>query len=211
MDAPGLVDAIRESIGAALGSEPNAEPVTVVSGLPRSGTSMMMQMLDRGGLAPLTDHERQPDEDNPKGYYELERVKRLPEGDDAWVEQARGRAVKVVSGLLAHLPEAHTYRILFMQRDLEEVLASQRRMIERQGGREALDDDELAEQFRAHLADVRRWAEDREHIAMRPVDYNAMLDDPWPELRKVDAFLPADLDPAAMAEVVDPDLYRQRR
>lgn len=209
-DERGFVDAIRRRITAVLGIESEGAPVTVVSGLPRSGTSMMMQMLERGGLEPLTDSERTPDEDNPEGYYELERVKGLPEGEDAWLEEAQGRAVKIVSALLHHLPESYTYRVLFMRRDIDEVLASQRKMIERQGGDETLDDDELRRQFLTHLEDVQSWADQRPDLELLTVDYNAIVDEPFSQLRRIDAFLAERLDVEAMAEVVDPDLYRQR-
>lgn len=107
--------------------------VVVVSGLPRSGTSMMMKMLEVGGLSPLIDGEREADEDNPKGYYEFERVKQLPKGDYGWLEDARGRVVKVISGLLVHLPPTHDYRVVFMRRAMPEILASQRKMLVRRG------------------------------------------------------------------------------
>ena len=107
--------------------------VVVVSGLPRSGTSMMMKMLEAGGLSPLIDGEREADEDNPKGYYEFERVKQLPKGDYGWLEDAQGRVVKVISGLLVHLPPTHDYRVVFMRRAMPEILASQRKMLVRRG------------------------------------------------------------------------------
>ena len=99
--------------------------VTVVSGLPRSGTSMMMKMLEAGGIDPIQDGIRTPDSDNPKGYYEYERVKQLDKGDTAWVADAQGKSVKVISALLRYLPADYEYRILFMRRDLDEILASQ--------------------------------------------------------------------------------------
>jgi hypothetical protein len=212
-DDAGLLATLRRRLATALGTETQRAPITVVSGLPRSGTSMMMQMLERGGLEPLTDHEREPDEDNPEGYYELERVKALPEGETDWLDRARGRAVKIVSALLHHLPEDHTYRVLFMRRDIDEVLASQRKMLERQGrAEEAEDGEELRRQFLAHLEDVQAWADERSDLAMLTVDYNAIVDDPRAQLRRVDAFLDhASLDVEAMADVVDPDLYRQRK
>ena len=99
--------------------------VTVVSGLPRSGTSMMMKMLDAGGIPPITDNIRSADEDNPKGYYEFERVKKMPGGDTGWMKDAQGKAVKVIAALIEHLPEGYTYKVLFMRRDMDEILASQ--------------------------------------------------------------------------------------
>lgn len=206
---PGLLDAVKDRITSLL-SGPEA-PVTVVSGLPRSGTSMMMQALDRGGLEPLTDHEREPDPDNPEGYYELERVKALPEGDVAWLDEARGRAVKVVSALLRHLPEGYTYDVVFMRRDIDEVLASQDRMLERRGEDDHADEDELRETFLDHLEEVQAWADARDDIRLTTVDYNAVVEDPEREFEAVRGFLRADLELAPMVEVVDPDLYRQRK
>src|SRR5437899_574640 len=110
----------------------DSNTVTIVSGLPRSGTSMMMKMLEAGGMEPLTDHVRTADEDNPKGYYEFERVKDL-EKDQTWLEDAKGRYVKVISMLLKHLPAGYTYKVIFMRRTMEEILASQRKMLVRRG------------------------------------------------------------------------------
>src|SRR5687768_1736541 len=106
--------------------------ITVVSGLPRSGTSMMMKMLEAGGLEPVVDHVRKPDEDNPKGYYEFERVKAL-ENDREWLPEAKGKFVKVISMLLRHLPADHRFKVIFMQRNMPEVLASQKKMLVRRG------------------------------------------------------------------------------
>src|ERR1700730_12387191 len=100
-------------------------PIVVVSGTPRSGTSMAMKMLDAGGMPTLTDGIRAADESNPKGYYEFERVKELDKnGDIAWLSDARGNAVKIISFLLTFLPESFDYQVIFMDRDLDEVLAS---------------------------------------------------------------------------------------
>src|SRR5262245_6505245 len=110
------------------------EPVAVVSGLPRSGTSMMMKMLEAGGLTPYTDGERSADIDNPEGYYEFERVKDLErDPDKSWVRGARGKALKVISFLLRHLPGENRYRIVYMRRHLDEVLKSQDKMLDRLG------------------------------------------------------------------------------
>src|SRR5574342_806932 len=110
-----------------------AEFVTVVSGLPRSGTSMMMRMLETGGLPVMTDHIRIPDESNPKCYYEFEQVKQLKEGNTGWISEGKGKVVKIISALLEYLPPGHKYRIVFMQRNMDEILASQREMLLRRG------------------------------------------------------------------------------
>jgi hypothetical protein len=119
-------------------------PVIVVSGLPRSGTSMMMRMLEAGGAPLWTDEVRAADESKPRGYYELERMKELGKGDPSWIVEARGKAVKIVSPLLVHLPDLCNYRVVFMQRDLREIVASQNRMLDaRAEPRGALSDEAL--------------------------------------------------------------------
>ena len=185
--------------------------VIVVSGLPRSGTSMMMKMLEAGGLEVLTDNIRKPNEDNPKGYYEFERVKKLPEGDTAWLDQAEGKVVKIISQLLMSLPEGYTYCVLFMRRHIEEILASQRRMLERRGeDPDKVDDEEMAALFEKHLEKVFAWMDRQPHVHYLEVDYNRTLADPQPMAERVNEFLGSELDVEKMVGVVDPSLYRQR-
>jgi len=184
--------------------------ITVVSGLPRSGTSLMMQMLEAGGIPPLTDHERESDADNPKGYYEFQRVKKLDQGDTAWLVQAQGKAVKVVSALLARLPPGYDYQVLFMRRRLEEVLASQEKMLDRLGGEKDIDDDEMEQLYRKHLRETQEWLKNRSYVRYIEVDFNTLVTDPGPVVDRVVSFLGADLDEEAMISVVDPDLYRNR-
>jgi hypothetical protein len=184
--------------------------ITVVSGLPRSGTSLMMQMLEVGGLPILTDKLRTADPDNPKGYYEFEGVKQL-ERDQSWLASAAGKVVKVVSPLLRHLPAEHSYKIVFMQRDLAEVLASQRHMLERRGRPAPNDDEAMAATFRRHLADVEAWLAQQPNIQVLYVVYQTVLDRPAVELERVNAFLGGALNITAMAQVIDHALHRQRR
>src|SRR5215211_3521881 len=136
-----------------------AEFLTIVSGLPRSGTSMMMRMLETGGLPVLTDHVRTPDDDNPNGYYEFEAVKQTKE-DDSWLEGTEGKAVKMVYRLLYDLPADHSYRVLFMRRKLEEVLASQRVMLERHGVASLT----LSALFRAEMDSFYKWVRQQPQI-----------------------------------------------
>jgi len=188
------------------------EFITVVSGLPRSGTSMMMKMLEAGGLPPLTDKMRQADDDNPKGYYEFERVKKMPDGDTSWVEEARGRSVKVISALLEHLPNGYPYRVLFMQRKIDEILASQIQMLIRSGKpTDEVSDEQLAEMYGKHLARVKSWLDEQPNFTVLYLDYGAMLADPQKYTNRVNQFLGSSLNSGAMVGVVDPDLYRQRR
>ena len=183
--------------------------VTIVSGLPRSGTSMMMQMLDVGGLPALTDHVRKPDEDNPKGYYEFEPVKRTKQ-DPSWVPTAVGKVVKMVYRLLYDLPSDYSYRVLFMRRKLEEVIKSQEVMLQRSGKSGGnLSDEEFMRLFAAEIDKCLRWMNEQPNFRYIQVDYNEMVADPRKQVARVVEFL-GDLDAEKMVGVVDPSLYRQR-
>jgi hypothetical protein len=185
--------------------------ITVVSGLPRSGTSMMMKMLEAGGLSPLTDNIRTPDEDNPKGYYEFERVKEL-EKDRDWLEDARGKFVKVISMLLRHLPADYEYDVVFMRRRMEEILASQRKMLIRRGeAPDKVPDDKMAALFERHIVKMDEWLREQPNFRVLYVSYNDVLADAAPQIVAVNEFLGSGLDVDAMARVVDTELYRQRR
>lgn len=186
------------------------EAIVVVSGLPRSGTSMMMKMLEAGGLPVLTDQIRTADEDNPKGYYEFERVKQI-EHDKGWLPDAHGKAVKMIAALLRHLPEDHAYKVVFMRRDIEEVLASQQQMLIRRGEpTDAVPDDRMAELFRRHVVRVEAWMAQQPNVDVVFVEYCSVLDEPLEQADRVNDFLDGALDVDRMARVVDPSLYRQR-
>ncbi|MGD8625956.1 MAG: sulfotransferase [Anaerolineae bacterium] len=188
----------------------DSDVITIVSGLPRSGTSMMMKMLEAGGMVVLTDHERRPDADNPKGYYEFERVKEI-ETDKDWLPQARGKVVKMISALLKHLPSDYHYKVIFMRRHMEEILASQRQMLVRRGeDTQRVSDERMSGMFRHHLEQVEAWLEEQPNIDVLYVHYSAVLADPGPQAARVNAFLDSSLDAQAMTKVVDPGLYRQR-
>jgi hypothetical protein len=192
--------------------EPAAEesPLVVVSGLPRSGTSMMMQMLAAGGLEVFTDGSRPADADNPRGYLEHDAVRRTP-SDPSWIAAARGRVVKVVLPLLRHLPPGVACRVLMMQRPLVEVLASQARMLARRDRlSETGEDAALARDFAAELERFDDWVAGRAGVETLYVDYGATLADPVGTAARVDAFLGGGLDRAAMAAAVEPDLRRVR-
>ena len=196
----------------SLRKQGKVEFITIVSGLPRSGTSMMMKMLEAGGIPPFTDHIRTPDDDNPKGYYEFERVKKLPDGDTAWLRDARGKAVKVISALLEHLPSGYAYRVLFMQRKIDEILASQKKMLVRSGKpTDQVSDEQMAKMYTKHLAKVSAWLAEQDNFSVVYLDYNQMLVDPQKYASQVSQFLGSTLDPRAMAAIVDPNLYRQRK
>ena len=187
----------------------NHEIITVVSGLPRSGTSMMMQMLRAGGLTCLTDELREADISNPKGYFEFEKVKGL-RADNSWLPEAKGKVIKIISHLLACLPPELNYKIIFMERDLDEVLASQRKMLVNQGqGEENLSDERLGQIFAQQLRQVRKMLADRQ-ISTLFLGYKDVLEDPVEISTQLQAFLGNNLDQQAMRDVVDRNLYRQR-
>jgi hypothetical protein len=181
----------------------------VVSGLPRSGTSLMMQMIDRGGIAALTDNLRTADDDNPRGYYEFEPVKRTKE-DPSWIPGARGKVVKMVSSLLYDLPATEAYRVIFMRRDIDEVLESQEKMLQRLN-RPAAPRDQMRASFAVHLERLDAWLARQRHLRVLDVSYNALLKDPEAEVRKVAEFLDGRVDPVRMQEAISTSLYRNRK
>ena len=187
-------------------------PITVVSGLPRSGTSMMMKMLEAGGLPLLIDNLRIPDEDNPTGYYEFEPVKKLSQGDFNWLADAPGKALKVIAALLTHLPSAYTYQIIFMRRDMSEILASQRQMLLNRGeDPNKISDSEMSQFFERHLIKVFSWIDQQPNMRKIDVSYNLLFKDPKPHVELINRFLGNILDVEKMLEVINPDLYRQRK
>ncbi len=188
------------------------EIVTIVSGLPRSGTSMMMKMLEAGGIPVVTDNLRTADEDNPKGYYELERVKQLPKGDTAWLENAKGKVVKVISALLEHLPAGYTYRVVFMHRAIPEILASQRRMLAHRGEpADRVSDEKMAQLYQKHLRQVKGWLSRQPNMTVLYVSYNDLLHEPAEQVAQVNRFFGNCLDEEKMLAAIDPNLYRQRQ
>jgi hypothetical protein len=188
----------------------NRDYLSVVSGLPRSGTSVAMQMLDAGGLDTVTDGIREADRDNPRGYYEFELVKQTAENPD-WVASALGKAVKMVYKLLYDLPAEYEYRVVFMRRRVHEVLVSQQKMLKRLGKNPGPPDDRMATLFRKQVADCREWLDEQPNFRVMELDYNKLIENPRPQAERIGAFLGPGLDVDAMAAVVDPSLYRQRR
>ncbi len=188
------------------------EFITVVSGLPRSGTSMMMKMLEAGGIPPITDELREADEDNPKGYYEFERVKQMDQGDTGWVVGSRGKVIKVISALLKHLPPGEQYRVVFVRRNMPEILASQRKMLIRRGeDPDKMDDTQMAMLFEKHLRQIDEWLKAQPNFRVLYVHYSDVLTDPRPQIAAINEFLGSNLNTQAMAEAVDPGLYRNRQ
>jgi len=184
--------------------------VTIVSGLPRSGTSMMMRILEAGGIEPVQDKQRTANEDNPLGYYEDDRVKALAV-DKSWVADAQGQVIKVIYKLVYELPQGIPYRIVFMQREIAEVVRSQEKMLERDGldpGREQRD---LIENlFQSEIVAFRNWVGVQQNMKMYIADYANVVADPREEMSQISSFLEGGLDIDAMSAVVNPDLYRNR-
>jgi len=188
------------------------QDVIVVSGLPRSGTSMVMSMLEAGGLPILSDNVRIADDDNPKGYFEYEKVKDLATTDDkSWVKEARGKAVKVISHLLKELPDDNFYRIVFARRDLDEIIASQNIMLERQREPNPVDDAKALDLYRKHLVNVRFLVRRNANLAMLEVDYGETLKESALSASQINRFLGGKLDTDEMVSVVDERLYRNRK
>lgn len=184
--------------------------VTIVSGLPRSGTSLMMQMLVAGGMTPLADGERKADADNPRGYLEWERIKQLP-NDPGCIAEAEGKVVKTISKLLLSLPPGHEYRVVFMQRPLPEVLASQDQMLKRRGTyKNGVDPAIITAAFEKHLRDVNAWFESKSYVKVLRVPYQEVLNNPEKIAEQLEKFLEVDLNVDEMIQEVDPSLYRNR-
>jgi hypothetical protein len=202
-----LIDQTQTHQGATI---VDSEAITIVSGLPRSGTSMMMKMLEAGGMQVLTDNVRTADEDNPKGYYEFERVKQIEE-DKAWLEDAKGKVVKMIAALLKHLPPDYEYKVIFMRRNMEEILASQKQMLIRRGEpTDRISDEKMAALFQRHVQQVEAWLAEQPNIDVLYTHYNEILASPQEKTAGINQFLDSTLDVKRMAETVDPNLHRQR-
>jgi len=194
-----------------MGASRREPTITVVSGLPRSGTSLMMKMLVMGGMPALTDQVREADDDNPEGYYEYERVKSIKNGDIAWLELAQGKVVKVIAALVVHLPATYQYRVVFMKRAMPEILASQRKMLIRRGeDPDKISDEEMGRLFQKHLQQVENWMDSQPNIQRLDISYNTLLKEPLPEIDRINRFLGGWLDAGKMGEAIRLDLYRQR-
>ena len=187
------------------------ESIIVVSGLPRSGTSMIMKMLEAGGMSILSDGVRTADDDNPKGYYEHEEVKDLAETTDkSWLRNARGKVIKIISYLLKELPRKNNYKVLFMHRNLHEILASQAKMLTRRGETSETSDEHLLELYEDHLWKANYLIEHANHIRAINLQHRDVLAEPVEQSRRICDFLGENIDVTEMAGVVDEQLYRNR-
>ena len=185
--------------------------VTIVSGLPRSGTSMMMKMLEAGGMDVVVDNVRAADEDNPKGYYEFEKVKTIT-SDASWLDDAQGKVFKMVSMLLKQLPLDKDYKVIFMKRKMEEILASQRQMLIRQGkSDDQVSDKDFGRLFEKHLQEIEKWLATQSNFDILYINYNHAIEHPLQNVNAVNQFLGNILNIEKMLEVVDKALYRQKK
>ena len=188
------------------------EPIVVVSGLPRSGTSMCMKMLDAAGIQAVQDGIRTADVDNPKGYFEYEKVKELDKegADKSWVKNHRGSAIKVISFLLEHLPSDNHYKVVFMRRNIEEVLASQAKMLDHREEENTISDDEMTKIYENHLLRTKSILSARENFEVLYIHYTDILTDPAKNARALAEFLDVEEKAEDMAAAVDPKLWRNR-
>lgn len=184
--------------------------ISIVSGLPRTGTSMMMKALEAGGMEVVVDNIRKADDDNPKGYYEYERVKKIKD-DTSWLKETKGKVFKMVSMLLYNLPPDEDYEVVFMKRKMGEVLASQKKMLERKGQKtDEKDDERMGGLFSKHHDDIKKWLEEQRNIKVLYVSYNDFVKGPHEQMLIVDKFLNHKLNIEEAVKVVDQTLYRNR-
>jgi hypothetical protein len=174
---------------------------------------MMMRMLEGGGMPIMTDNIRKADPDNPRGYFEFERAKKIKE-DSSWLPDCRGKVVKMISALLYGLPlnDAYTYKVIFMEREMSEILASQKKMLQRRGEKGAgLSDEEMAANFKEHVGKLQNWLMNQGPMDVVYINYNETIADPLENAHRVNDFLGNGLNAGKMAEVVEERLYRQRK
>jgi hypothetical protein len=201
---------LKNIFGGKTTQRKDDKKIIVVSGLPRSGTSMMMKMLEEGGIPILTDAIRGADNDNPNGYYEFELVKKLPDGQNQWLADANYRAVKIISALLEHLPASYRYKIIFMEREPREILASQQKMLANRNEKSEIGDAEMQEQFQKHLAAIKYWLARQPNMDVMYVDYNKMIAKPENYCQAIADFIAIPIDVSKMLAVPNERLYRNR-
>lgn len=189
---------------------PAAQNIIIVSGLPRSGTSMMMKILAEGGLEIISDAIRKADENNPNGYFELESVKHLGGGDVSWLANTGGRVIKIISNLLEHLPREYRYKIIFMERQLDEILASQKKMLKNRQEQSQVEDNQMRDEFEKHLVAVKYWLARQPNMDVLYINYNDLLDNPQDFISQVVDFINMPLVIEKMLTVPSQMLYRNR-
>jgi predicted AlkP superfamily phosphohydrolase/phosphomutase/tetratricopeptide (TPR) repeat protein len=185
--------------------------ITIVSGLPRSGTSMMMQMLGAGGLEILTDYARESDNNNPRGYWEYNKVKNLA-SDNSWIHEGQGKVIKIIAFLLQYLPADYRYKVIFMEREMQEVIQSQQIMLGRKVDVEKkVYPLALAETFAKQLEKTRSWINNHPQFDVLNINYETAINQPMDVAESLSSFLEVDLDIESMIRSVDPSLYRNKK
>ena len=171
---------------------------------------MMMKMLESGGMPLVIDHQRPADENNPHGYYEFEKTKYL-QHNNAWIDMACGKAIKIISWLLYYLPMNQSYKIIFMHRNIQEILASQQAMIHRLGtSMHSARDDDMEQIFTKHLQEIEHWLNQKTNISVLPIEYRDVLEQPIPIVKTITQFIDTSLNSTNMLSAIIPTLYRQR-
>jgi LPS sulfotransferase NodH len=201
---------LKKILRSASSQKDRSNTIFVVSGLPRSGTSMMMNMLVEGGVPGVSDSIRNADEDNPNGYFEFGPVKQLSKGQNEWLAEADHKVVKIVSALLEYLPAGHHYKILFMERDFKEILASQLKMLNRRKQESKISDTEMEIEFHKHLKDVKYWLARQPNIEVLYINYNQLMANPDDTCPRIADFIGIPVDQTKMRSVPNEHLYRNR-
>jgi len=171
----------------------------------------MMKMLAEGGMPVITDELRRADVDNPNGYFEFETVRQMSAGDVSWLEKAGGKAVKIISALLEYLPSSYFYKIIFLERDIQEILASQHKMLANRDEKPTANDAEIERQIQQHLSVMKPWLVRQPNMEVLFVNYNTLMTKPEPFCEQVSEFLDLPLNQKRMLGVPDKQLYRNRK
>ncbi len=191
---------------SSLKNTPEDQIITIVSGLPRSGTSLMMQILEAAGLPTFTDGKRTPDESNQKGYYEHDQVAGLMnQTDTTWLHQAKGHSLKVVAPLLSKLPKELKYRVLFMERNIQDVLQSQSTMLTRLGKKSGTGNIEKA--YHQQVEAAKTWLHDQ-NIPAISIPFEDLVHTPAPLLQNISTFLGLPHPSEAMEQAINPQMHR---
>ena len=184
-------------------------PLVIVTGLPRSGTSLVMSLLAAGGHPILEDHRRAPDPDNPRGYYEFEPVKSLMR-DNTWLHAHAGQAIKIISTLLPFIPPDLPLDVIWIQRHLPEVLASQSTMLMRAGKPLAANPALLATAFQKQTMATEAFLTRRPRTRVLALQHHELLQSPVQQISRLLDFLPSLQNESKMLQTIDPALHRQR-
>ena len=183
--------------------------ITIVTGIPRSGTSLIMQMLQKGGMEILTDNVREADESNPKGYFEYEKVKSL-QTDSSWLLDGDGKAVKIIAQLLKYLLLQFEYKVIFIERNMEEILLSQQKMLKKMGQKTQSQNTILSNIFKKQIEDSKTWLETKTNISTLYIKHTDSIFHAQETANQINEFLGLNLNEKEMTRAVDKTLYRQR-